>query len=175
VARKQDKQAIVKDLANKLSSAASAILTDYRGLNVQDITELRRKLREAGVEYRVAKNTLTILAAREAGLDDLEEYLAGPTAIAFSYDDPAVPAKELNEFAKANQNLEIKGAVVEGKVVGQDVVKRLADLPSREQLLAQVAGAFTAPLAGLVNVLVAPMRGFATAVDAIRQQREATN
>lgn len=168
---KESKVAIVQEVKEKLSNAQGAVLTDYRGLNVKQVTELRKRLREAGVEYKVYKNTLTAIAARELGLGDLEQYLVGPTAIAFGYDDPVAPAKILAEFAKENEALELKAGLLEGRVIGMDEVKALAALPSREVLLSQVLRGMQAPIAGLVNVLQGNIRNLVYALDAVRQKK----
>ena len=112
------------------------------------------------------------IAAREIGLDDLVPLLTGPTAVAFGYDDPVAPAKILSEFAKTNRDLELKGGVLEGKVLDVDGVKALAELPSKEELLAQVVRGMQAPIAGLVNVLQGTIRNFVYALDAVRKQKE---
>ena len=114
---------------------------------------------------------MTTIAAREIGLDDLVPLLTGPTAVAFGYDDPVAPAKILSEFAKTNRDLELKGGVLEGKVLDVDGVKALAELPSREELLAQVVRGMQAPIAGLVNVLQGTIRNFVYALDAVRKQK----
>lgn len=168
-----EKEATVAELKSKLVAAQAVVLTDYRGLTVKKITELRRRLRQAGVEYRVAKNTLTSLAAREANLADLDQYLSGPTALAFGETDPVAPAKVLVDFAKENKELTIKGGVLDGRVIGADQIKALADLPSREVLLARVLGGMQAPLVGMASVLSGTLRGFVYALDAYRRQREA--
>ena len=167
-----DKVAAVAEMKENLSRSQGAVLADYRGLNVKQVTELRRQLREAGVEYKVVKNTLTIIAAKELGLDDLSQYLVGPTAIAFGYEDPVAPAKVLSDFAKDNKALELKAGVLNGEVIGLDEVKALAELPSREQLLAQVLRGMQAPIAGMVNVLQGTIRNFVYALEAIRKQKE---
>jgi len=167
-----EKVAMVQEIRDRLSRAQGAVITDYRGLNVGEITELRKQLREAGVEFKVLKNTLTILAAREAGVEDIVPYLTGPTAIAFGYDDPVVAAKIISEFAKKNKDLEIKGGLVEGKVLGPEGVKALADLPSREVLLSMVLRAMQGPIAGMLNVLQGNIRNFVYALEAVRKKKE---
>jgi large subunit ribosomal protein L10 len=149
----------------------SVILADYRGLNVMEVTELRKKLREAGVEYRVVKNTLTSRAAKAANIDGLDQFLSGPTALAFGIDDVVAPAKILADFAKDHKKLELKGGVLEGKVIDLDAVKQLANLPSREVLLGQLAGMLQAPMRGLVTVLSGPLRNLTYAVEAVRKQK----
>ncbi|HWR45191.1 50S ribosomal protein L10 [Sporomusa sp.] len=170
----QEKQQSVADLKEKLSTTKGAVLTNYRGLTVAQDTKLRRKLREAGVEYRVFKNTLTRIAAKEAGIEGLDPYLEGPTAIAISYTDPVAPAKVISDFVKENklQTLEVKAGLVEGKVIDANGVKSLSNLPPREVLIAQVLAGMQAPIAGFVNVLSGTMRNLVYALDAVRQQKE---
>lgn len=163
---------MVQRIKEKLQSSPAAILADYRGLTVAEVTELRNQLRQAGVEYRVVKNTLAVLAARQAGLAGLEEYLKGPTAIAYSGPDPAVPAKLLSEFARTHKNLVLKGGVVEGKIIDPAGVRELAELPSREVLLGKTLSALQAPLAGWVGMLQAPIRQLVYVLDSIRQKKE---
>lgn len=146
----EKKKQMVAEIAEKLKNSKSTILTDYRGLTVAEMNELRKQLREAGVEYKVLKNTLTRRATAETGLSELDQHLTGPTAIAFSAEDVVAPAKILYKFSKDHEALEIKGGVVEGRVVGLDEIKELADLPSREGLLSM-----------LLSVLQAPIRNFA--------------
>lgn len=167
-----DKVAAVAEIKDKLSRAQGAVITDYRGLNVSQVTELRKKLREAGVEYKVVKNTLTIRAAEESGLNDVVPLLTGPTAIAFGYEDPVVPAKVISDFAKSNKDLEVKGGLLEGQVLDIDAVKALADLPSREVLLGQVVRGMQAPISGMVNVLQGSIRNVVYALEAVRKQKE---
>ena len=169
-----EKQAIVADLKQKLSSAKGAVLTSSRGLSVAQDTKLRRKLREAGVEYRVVKNTMTRIAANEVGLEGLSQYLEGPTALALSYTDPVVTAKIIADFVKETkgQVLEIKAGVVEGKVIDVSGVKALASLPPREVLIAQVLAGMQTPIVGIVNVLQGTIRNFVYALNAVREQKE---
>lgn len=168
----ESKQQVVNEISDKLNRAVSAVLTDYRGLNVSEATKLRKELREAGVEYRVLKNTLTKLAAEKVGLDGLNKDLVGPTAIAFSYDDPVAPARILSKFAKDHKKLVLKAGVVEGKVIDFAGITALAELPSREVLLAQVLAGFQAPVSGFVNVLQGNLRNFACVINAIKEQKE---
>jgi large subunit ribosomal protein L10 len=157
----EQKKQLVEELSSKLRSSACTVVTDYRGLSVAQVTELRKQLREANVEFKVIKNTLIRRATAEAELSELDNIISGPTALAFS-EDAVAPAKILIEFAKKNEQLEIKGGVVEGKVVGLDQIKALADLPSREGLLSM-----------LLSVLQAPIRNFALAVKAVAEKQEA--
>ena len=158
----QQKQAFVDELAERLAKSKSTIVTDYRGLSVAEVTELRRQLREAGVEYEVIKNTMTRRAAAQVDLSGMDDLLTGPNAIAFGYEDVVAPAKVLFNFANAHKALELKGGVVEGKVVGASEIESLATLPSREGLLSM-----------LLSVLQAPMRNFAYAVKQVAEQKEA--
>lgn len=166
-----EKEAVVSELQEKFSKAQSVIVADYRGLNVVEVTELRKKLREAGVEYKVVKNTLTSRAAKAANIDGLDQFLSGPTALAFGFTDVVAPAKILADFAKDHKKLELKGGVLEGKIIDLTAVKELASLPSREALLGQVAGLLQAPIRGLVTVLSGPLRNAVYALEAIRKQK----
>lgn len=167
-----EKRAIVEDVKDKLSRAKGVVLTEYRGLNVEQLSDLRRKLRAQGVEYHVLKNTLVRRAVDEIGMEDLEPYLVGPTAIAFGYDDAVAPAKVLMEFARGVKNFVIKAGVVEGKVFDASGVRSIATLPSREVLLAKVVGGFQAPISSLVFVLNGPIQKLAMALAQIAQQKE---
>jgi large subunit ribosomal protein L10 len=170
--QRREKEEAVALLQDRLQRCAVAVFTEYRGLDVAEVTQLRAKLREAGIEFKVVKNTLTQIAANNLGLEDLESVLTGPTAAAFGFDDPVAPAKILSQFAKDHKNLGIKGGLLEGKFIGMDQVKALADLPAREQLLAQVMGTLQAPLYGLVNVLNGPIQKLVYALEAVREQKE---
>lgn len=158
---REEKAQLVQEIAQKLRDSKSTIVADYRGLTVAEVTELRKKLREAGIELKVLKNTMTRRATAEVGLTELDVHLTGPNAIAFSYDDVVAPAKILNDFAKEHKALEIKAGVVEGRVIAQEEVTALATLPSREGLIAM-----------FLSVLQAPMRNFAYAVKQIADQKE---
>ncbi len=167
-----DKVQVVEEVKERLSRVQGAVIADYRGLNVAEVTELRKQLREAGVEYKVLKNTLTIRAAREAGVENIIPLLTGPTAIAFGYDDPVVAAKIISDFSKDHKALEVKGGLLDGELLDIDGVKALADLPSREVLLGQVVRGMQAPIAGMVNVLQGNIRNFVYALEAVRKQKE---
>jgi large subunit ribosomal protein L10 len=156
-----EKEQAVSEVTEKLKNSSCTIVTDYRGLNVAQVTELRKSLREAGIEFTVLKNSLTRRATAGAELSELDQYLTGPTAIAFSNSDIVAPAKILTEFAKRNDKLSVKAGVVEGRVVGFDQIKALADLPSREGLLSM-----------LLSVLQAPVRNFALAVKAVSDKQD---
>lgn len=167
-----EKKAVVADLKEKLSAAKGGVLVNYRGLTVAQDTKLRRKFREAGVEYFVAKNTMIRLAAHEIGIEDLDSHLEGPSAVAISATDPVAPAKVLVDFIKENKIMEIKAGLVEGKVIDEAGVKALASLPSREVLLARVLAGMQSPIVGLVNVLQGNIRNLVYALEAVRKQKE---
>lgn len=170
--QKEAKAAIVAEIKGKINTSIVTLIVNYQGLNVAEMTALRRKLREAGVEFKVVKNTLTHRAIQELGLEGLYPVLEGPTAIAYSADDPVAPAKILMEVAKNKKTFQIKAGVLQGKVIGPEEVKALADLPSKEELLAKVVGVFQAPIAGLVNVLAGNLRNLVYVLEAIRKQKE---
>lgn len=151
-----DKAATVTQLTDEFSSSNAAVLTEYRGLTVKELKELRRSL-GADATYAVAKNTLTAIAAKQAGIDGLDDQLAGPTAIAFIKGDVASVAKSLRDFAKAQPLLVIKGGVMDGKVLDAERVKKLAELESREVLLAKLAGAMKASTQKAVSMFAAPL------------------
>ena len=169
----EEKKQIVQEIKEKVEKSQGIVLVDYRGLTVEEVTELRRNCRKAGVDYKVYKNTLMRFAFKELGLEEFNEYLKGPNAIAFGYDDPVQPAKITSEFAKEHEALEIKAGIVEGTIVGVEEIKELADLPSREVLIAQVLGGFNAPITGLVNVLQGTIRNLVYALNAIKEKQEA--
>lgn len=163
-----DKAAAVAELTEKFTSSAGAVLTEYRGLSVKALKELRRSLGEEA-SYAVSKNTLTTIAAREAGIEGLDEHLVGPTAIAFIAGDPVTVAKGLRDFARTNPLLVIKGGVLEGAFLGPDEVRKLADLESREVLLARVAGGMQGVLQQAVSLFAAPLASAARAVAALEK------
>src|SRR5579885_3280859 len=154
-----EKVAEVQDLEQRLRTSPVVILTDYRGLSVSEIGALRSRLREASLEYRVAKNTLLTRAAEQAGLTGLASYLVGPTAVVFGRDDPGAPARILQEFIRQYRKLEIKGGMVEGQALGPEGVQALATLPSKRALIAKLLGTMQGPLRSLVTVLTGPARG----------------
>jgi len=167
------KEQLVAELSAKLARVKAAFVADYRGLTVEEANELRSKLREAGVEYQVVKNTLLRLAIRDTDNACLEQFLQGPTAIAMAEDDPVAPAKVLSEFAKANEKFELKGGVLEGKVLDLDGIKALSDLPSREVLLGKMLGSINAPVSNFVGVLAAVPRSLVQVLSAIQDKKAA--
>ena len=167
-----DKAAKVADLTEQFSNSAAAVLTEYRGLTVKDLKTLRRSLGE-NATYAVAKNTLAAIAAKEAGIEGIEDSLTGPTAIAFVTGDVAAATKGLRDFAKAHPSLAIKGGVLEGKFLDAQAVLKLADLESREVLLAKMAGAMQANLAKAAYMLAAPLSQGARLFGALQTAAEA--
>jgi large subunit ribosomal protein L10 len=163
----------VEEIKEKIGKAQSVVLVDYRGLNVEQLTELRSQYRKAGVDYKVYKNTMMRLAFKDLGLEDFNEFLKGPSAVAFGYDDPVEAAKITAEFAKTNTKLEIKAGIVDGKVIDVDGVNSLASLPSREVLVAQVLGGLNAPIQGFANVLQGTIRSLAIVLNAIAEEKAA--
>ncbi len=165
----------VQELTTKLEEAAGIYFTDYMGLTVDEINILRRRLHEAGVEYRVVKNTLTAIAAKEVGLGDLSDILQGPTAIALGYDEPTAPARILKEFLKAEGKEKklpaVKGLVIEGRRLPGEDFERLANLPPREVLLGMFARVLQAPMQNLVGVLQAPMRNLVNVLHQLQEKR----
>ena len=165
---RSDKVAAVAELADRFSSSAGVVLTEYRGLSVKALMQLRRSLGD-DASYAISKNTLTTIAAREAGLETIEEQLVGPTAIAFINGDPVLVAKGLRDFARTNPQLVIKGGVLDGKFMSPDEVRRLADLESREVLLAKVAGALQGVLQQAISLVSAPLSQTARLFAAMEQ------
>lgn len=167
-----EKSAAIAEIVANLDKSTAAVLTDYRGLTAEEMTELRRNLREAGINFKIFKNTLSTIAARETGLDELMQLLIGPTAIAFGYEEPTTLAKLISEFAKKHDALEIKGGVFENQVIDSSKVKTLATLPSREVLISQFAGLLNMPIARLVNALSKPMRDLAVTLNQVAQTKQ---
>ncbi|WP_026478250.1 50S ribosomal protein L10 [Alkaliphilus transvaalensis] len=156
------KKELVAEITEKFQKSTAAILVDYRGLKVEELTELRKQFREAGVEYKVYKNTLMRRAAENAGMEELVKELVGPNAVAFSYDDPVAPARIAENFAKDHKKLELRVGVVEGAFYNESQLKELANIPSREVLVAKLLGS-----------LKAPVSNFAYLVKAIAEKKEA--
>jgi len=168
---KAQKQETVTALAAHLKRSPTIYVTDFTGLNVARMTELRRKLRAAGVEYVVVKNTLALRALGEAAVVGLEPHLAGPTALVLGGADPVAPAKVLADFAKEHQKPAIKIGLVEGKMITPDQVKQLAALPSRPELLVLLGGALQAPLAGLLGAMNGLLYMMVGALEALQSKR----
>lgn len=147
------KEAKVAEIKEKLEKSKAVVLSKYQGLTVEEDTTLRKNLREAGVEYKVYKNTLVTLAAKELGLEGIVEYLEGPVSIAFSYDDVTAGARILNDFTKDHKNLELKAGIVEGEIYDEAKIKQLATIPSKEVLIAKLLGSIKSPIASFARVI----------------------
>ena len=170
---KESKQQVVTELHEKLQRAKAVFLADFRGMNVGKATELRNELRKAAVEYKVVKNTLLDLASRETDKESLKPFFVGPTAVALSYDDPVAAAKVLSKFAKEQQaTFKLKAGVLTGKAISVSDIQSLADLPSREVLLAKLLGSMQAPTANFVSVLAAVPGSFVRVLAAIKDRKE---
>jgi large subunit ribosomal protein L10 len=156
----------VAELTDALKRATLTIVADYRGLTVADLQQLRAQLRPQNAEVKVAKNTLTTIAARETDMGALEQALAGPTALVVAYDDPVQPAKIVSDFARTSRILQIRAAMLEGALLGASDVEALASLPSKDVLIGRVVGGISGPLYGIVGVLAGPLRGLLYALNA---------
>ncbi len=167
------KKQVVLDIKDKMERAKGMIFYDYRGLTVSEVTELRNSFRAAGVEYHVIKNSMLTRAADMLEIKGLEEYLSGPTAVAFGYADPVAPAKVLVEFVKKVKKTEIKSGILGTKVIGAKGVESLAQLPGREQLIAQLAGTLNAPISGLARSLSGIICKLGYALNAVIEQKQA--
>ena len=161
----------VRDMAAKLNEAGSIVLADYRGLTVEEDTELRSKMRKEGVEYKVIKNNIIKHAIQGTELESLMEFLIGPTSMAISKDEVA-PAKIMFKFAKSLEAFELKAGVVNGKVVDIAGIEQLAKLPSKEELIAKMLGSMSSPITGFVTVLSANIKGLAVALNAIIEKKQ---
>ncbi len=168
----EQKKAIVSDLTEKFKSSCAGVVVSYQGINVADDTKLRKDLRESGVEYMVAKNTLLKRASKEAGLEGLSSVFEGSTAIAISENDYVAASKILCKFAKDHEFFKIKSGFIDSSVIDEKEIKNLAKLPSREVLVAQVLGGLNAPIAGFANVLNGTIRSLVVALSAIAQKQQ---
>lgn len=166
-----EKEQVIAEFKERVEQNRIAIAARFIGINAAEATELRRKLRDNGVQFKVYKNTLAARALDEMGLSDAVPYMEGPTAWAFC-EDPVAPAKVLKEYAKGNEKVAMNGGVLQGAVLTPERLQALADLPSREQLVAQTVGTIATPLRNFVSVMAAPMRNFVNVVEQIRKQKE---
>ncbi len=169
-----EKQEAVAQIVAKFTSAKSVFLTDYSGLTVEAITNLRRNLRKSQVEFQVSKNTLARIAAQQVGYKDLVPHLEGPTALAFGMGDPAAPAKVLTDFLKTNEKPKVKAIIFEGKYFDAKSMSEIATLPSREQLLARLLGSLNSPITGLASSLSGIIRKLAYALNAVAESKQKT-
>lgn len=170
----KQKESIVDEIKEKIEKSQSAVFVDYRGLTVDEVTDLRNRFRAANVEYRVLKNTMLTRAADKLELEELKPFLAGPTAVAFGYDDAVAPAKIMADFIKEKDKTEIKCGILEGKVVDDAAVKALAALPPREELIAKALGSMQAPISNFVGVLNGTIRNLVYALNAVAEQKSAS-
>lgn len=164
-------QEALKDLTEKFKSMKGMIMTEYHGLSVSQISELRNSLRKSGCEYLVVKNTLSKIALKEIGMEAANEYFEGPTAIVVESDDPVSPAKVVSEFAKKCDKLVIKAGILDGKVIAEKEIKALASLPTKEVLIGKMLGSMNAPISGFVNVLNGTIRSFVCVLNAIKEKQ----
>lgn len=157
----QEKIDVIEDLKERLDGVTAVMLAEYRGLTVHQLRELRKQLRTVSAQYKIVKNRLARIAVASTELQELHEHLKGPTGLIVAREDPVAVARTLQTFGRTNQALVIKGGIVEGRFIGPDGVKALADLPSKEALRSQLVGAVQGPLAQLVGLLLAPQRELA--------------
>ena len=168
------KQQKVKEIEERINDAKLVIFTDYRGLTVAEMTDLRNRLRAPGVKFKVGSNTITELALKFTGYELLIQHIEGPNAVLFSSEDVVGPAKTIFDFISKYKKMEIKVGILEGQIIGVDKIKALADLPPRDVLIAQVLGTMQAPISSFVYVLNANITGLARALDQIREQKQAS-
>lgn len=168
---KEKKEALINKFDEQLSTAKSAVLVDYKGLKVNETEELRNALRGKGVQFNVTKNSLVKIALKKHGIEFDAEIFKKPVAIAFAMEDEVAPAKEIDLFAKKHEAIEILGGILEKKMIDSAAVKRLAALPSREELLGKVVGSIASPLSGMVNVLAGNLRGLVNVLNALKDSK----
>lgn len=166
-----EKEKTINELKEKLSTTKSLFLTDFRGLNVLEISQLRRELKKGGAEFEVAKNTMIRRAAQDTEFEMIRDYLKGPTGLVFSYENPVSPAKVLFDLFKKVEKPKVKVICLEGRLLDQDHLKKLAALPSREVLLTQILGGINSPLTNLVGTLQGVMRNFVGVIDALKEEK----
>jgi large subunit ribosomal protein L10 len=170
--RREEKKQVISGLKDRFEKATGVIFTDYKGLTVQEISELRKQLKEASLDYKVVKNSLAKRAIEGTPIETAKDVLAGPIGIAISYEDPAVLAKKVLAFVKTNEKLEIRGGVFEGKTCEMKDIKAISELPSREILLATFIGTMQSPLSKLVAALNATVSRFVYALEAVKNNRK---
>ena len=163
----------VEALKRAIAAQRGAVVAEYRGMTVAEMTSLRKKLREVDAEFRVVKNTMIRLAARETPFQQLHEHFKGPTAMAFTHGDPVALAKAMKDFAAASPKITLRAGYLDGRVLSAKEVQALADVPSREVLLARLVGGLSSPITRLVQALSGPQRKLVYALDSIRQQKPA--
>lgn len=168
---KDQKKVLVKELTEKIKTAKSSVFVDFKGLKVKDVTELKKELRKAGVEYAVVRKTLLEIALANAGIEAKVTGMEGQIAISLSNEDEIVAAKIIDKFAKTNENLKMVGGVLGVQVMSAQEVKALAKVPSKEELLAKLVGTINAPVSGFVNVLAGNLRGLVQVLNAVKEQK----
>jgi len=168
---KEQKKEMVLSLQEKVDGAKSAVLFNYKGLKVKEIEELRRNLREKGVEVGVVKNTLLKIVLKQKGIEIANEDFDKPMAVAFGHEDEVAAAKEISGFAKKHEALEVLGGILENKMISASAVNQLAQLPSREELYAKLVGSIASPLSGLVNVMSGNIRGLVNVINAYKDKK----
>ncbi|HBG92314.1 MAG TPA: 50S ribosomal protein L10 [Nitrospiraceae bacterium] len=171
--KREEKTHLIAELKDRFKKAKAVVLTDYKGLTVAELFELRRLLRGAGIEYKVVKNTLARAASAKTSLSVISDLLKGPVGIAIGYADPAQVAKKIIEYSKKNNKLKVSGGVVEGMLCNAEDIKSIAALPPREILLGMLAGVFNAPLSKMAAALSATVGSFAYAAEALKNKKSA--
>jgi large subunit ribosomal protein L10 len=171
---KEEKTRTVSELQAKFEKAKGVVFTDYRGLDVEEMTALRNSLRSSAIEYKVVKNTLAKRAAEGTSVDPAKDIFTGPIGVAVGYDDPALLVKKVLEYSKSNEKLEVKGGIVEGGICTPDQLKAISKLPSREVLLSMLAGAMQSPLSKLAGLMNSTLTQFAYALEALKQKKESS-
>jgi len=167
-----DKEAVVQEVVEILEKAKGIFITDFKGLNVEKMVELRNRCREASVSYRVVKNSLARLAAKQAGWEEMVVHFQGPSAIAYSFDDPSAPARIVTKFAETVKKPTIRASILEGNFYGPEKVKMIASLPAKDQLIAQLIGGLNAPIQGLVGGLGGLIQKFVMTLGAVKNSKE---
>lgn len=162
---------MIADLKDKFSKAKAVVFTDYKGMTVAELTDLRGLLRKSSLEYSVVKNTLAKIASRDTEFSIAVDVFKGPVGIAIGYDDPVLVLKKVLDFTKTNEKIQVRGAVIEGKLCDKNEIKEIAELPSREVLLSMMAGAFQAPLSKLAGALNATVTSFAYAMESLKNKK----
>ncbi len=170
---KEKKQQVVQEYREKFASVKMGVLTEYRGLTVAEMTDLRKKLREASLDFRVVKNSLVKIAAEGTPLEAARDYFQGPIALVLSYDDVVAPAKLLTEAAKTHKKLQIRTGVMDGAILSNEELARFATLPSREELYSMFLRVLQAPLTQVCTALTAPLRDLANALNAVKEKKAA--
>lgn len=171
---KSEKELAVSELQEKIAKAQGMFFTDFAGINVEHMTELRREFRKSGIEYKVVKNTLAKIALKNvSGYDKVYDKLVGPTGIAFAYDDPAAPAKIIQKFKEKNEKFGVKACIIEKTVYDGSKLKELASMPSRAEVVASILGSLNAPISGIVGAVNAVMRDLVGVLDAIEKKKAA--